>query len=441
MKAEELEDVMKDSGNKTFSISSDTSALDFVENMGFGWNLGNTFDAHAYNWLENYWERGIECEFDWEKVETTKELLEFPIANGYKTIRIPVTWYCHIIDDKYTIDPFWMKRVKRVVDMALEAGYYVILNEHHSVHGDTETTYKTIEGKEDEYETRRMNLPLEYGDGYIVSSNAQDIKESKAFLKAIWTQIAEAFNNGYDEKLIFETMNEPRNSRDYHADGKSHEWNPGLKLPYHKADNESIGGYWCDNLDCKICHAEYEVLNEYNQLCLDVIRASGGNNAQRFVMIPGLCTGIETVLPKIADEENGIFSPGLFKMPQDSVEDRLILTIHQYPAWKIDEYPQGVFSKRMENNITALQNLLDQYYVSKGIPVIIGETGTGRSPISYDERVKWISHLIKEARSHKMCVIWWDCGSSEESSATIDRVNKCFYEPELIQTIMDAMYN
>lgn len=431
-----------DTDSKSFNTS--ISAIDLVKEMQFGWNLGNTFDAHSFGWQPLYWNQGIETEFHWESTETTKELIEFPYAEGYKTIRIPVTWFTHIIDDKYTIDPDFMMRVKTIVNYAIEAGYYVILNEHHSVHGEHVNTIRNTASSW-EYAKRKMPYPLGYADGYIISSNPTDQEESKKFLKSIWTQIATAFNNGYDEHLIFETMNEPRNARDEHPatlrNRTDHEWSPGMKCAFYNSDG-SIKGYWCDNRECPECLAEYECLNEYNQVCLNAIRATGGNNAKRFVMIPGLCTHIETVLEKIDDEENGIFSPGLFKMPADSVQGKLILTVHKYPGWRDED--QNKFSNRMKNNISKLLGLLNEQYVSKGIPVVIGETGTGKEALNsdskpYTERYAWAQFLTKTARQYGMSVCWWDCGSSEDSMAEIDRVNKKFFEPELVKMMIAEM--
>ena len=413
------------------------SAINLVKQMGFGWNLGNTFDAHSFHWQPDYWTLGMETEFHWSKIETTPELLSFPKSQGYKTIRIPVTWFTHIVDDKYTIDPDWMRRVKQVVDWAIDAGYYVILNEHHSVHGDQETTYKTEEGKENEFASRRMNSPLQYADGYIVSTNPEDIEESKRFLSNIWRQIATAFNNGYDEHLIFETMNEPRNPRDYHAEGVSHEWNPGLKQSWLKNVNgeEVIGGYWCDNLNCPLCLAEYEVLNEYNQICLDAIRATGGNNAKRFVMIPAMGSGICPALNKIEDTEHDIFSPGKFKMPTDSANDKLILTVHKYPPGK-DKKGEIKLRQTQQQNITNQFAQLNNDFIKNGIPVVIGETGAYKSIASPEARIEYFTHYLTEAKNYGMSVIWWDCGDF----AQINRETISFYEPELTNTLL-SIYN
>lgn len=222
-------------------FDSKISACDLVKKMGAGWNLANTLEAHSFSWQENPCDSGLNSGNSWGEPFATKEIVELGKKYGYKTIRIPVTWYNHIADDKYTIVPVWMARVKQVVDWAYDAGYYVILNEHHSVHGNVQTV-RTGDGG---FETRAMNSPLKYGDGYIVRNNQVDIEESKKFLKAVWTQIGKVFNNGYDERLIFETMNEPRNADHYGLNavtGKqsSHEWGPELLLNMHLENTGAI---------------------------------------------------------------------------------------------------------------------------------------------------------------------------------------------------------
>ena len=99
-------------------------------------------------------------------------------------------------DDEYKIDPYWMEEITRVVDIAYNEGYYVILNSHHDVRGLDDKTHPP------------MSTPLKYHEGYILRDNQADIEESKRFLKAVWTQICQAFNCSYGERLIFETMNE-----------------------------------------------------------------------------------------------------------------------------------------------------------------------------------------------------------------------------------------
>ena len=141
----------------------EVSSFELVDRMGIGWNLANTLEAHSFSWQENPRLSGMDSEFLWESTETTREILEFAYSKGYKSIRIPVTWYNHIIDESYTIDPDWMLRVKEIVDTALDIGYYVILNEHHSVHGGHGNEYLVQEDGSRKYSSRAMGKPLRRG--------------------------------------------------------------------------------------------------------------------------------------------------------------------------------------------------------------------------------------------------------------------------------------
>ncbi len=392
---------IKDKTSGSFNTS--VSALDLVKNMKIGWNLGNSLEPQASNWkppLSWRGELGLDTEIIWGHPYNTEEIITFPKSKGYTTIRIPVTWYNHIIDDNYTIDPDWMARVKTVVDWAYNAGYYVILNEHHSVYDD-------------------MNSPLGYSDGYIVRNNKTDIAESKRFLKAIWTQIGQAFNGSYDEHLIFETLNEPRNS------SHDHEWQPGL-ICYYDYENKKA---WCDNRNCAECLADYKILNEYNQVCIDAIRKTGGNNANRFVMIPSLCTGDETALHE------------LFTLPNDSAQDKLILTVHNYCLGSGADNTETTFDDDKKSELTRnFTALYEKYVVGKKVPVVVGETGANRKKIDLRVRLEWIDYFVKLAHSFDMAVVYWDCGADGENSmAEIDRTNLTIYEPEFVNTMMAAM--
>ena len=420
--------VVDSGGTKTIA---DVSAIDLVDKMGIGWNLGNTLEAHSFNWQEDPLLQGLEAEFHWEKTETTPGLLQFAFDKGYRSLRIPVTWYCHIIDSNYTIAPDWMARVKKIVDEAIKIGYYVILNEHHSVHGDHTTEYTVQTDGSKKFSSRAMNKPLGRGDGYLVCCDEADIAESKRFLHAVWTQIATAFNSSYDEHLIFETMNEPRNARDDHQpDPKGradHEWEPGLKMPWYKADG-SIGGYWCDATNCAECLREYEVLNEYNQVCLDAIRATGGANASRFVIVPSLCTGQKTIVHD------------LFRLPKDSATGKIILSVHSYPFGSSLEGTDKVeYTEAMKDATRTTIETLAEKFVAKGLPIVYGEVGVVRKKVPLSERIKWIEFFVGEARKHKMSLLWWECGGeSDGTMAEINRSDCSLYEPDFVSAMMNA---
>ena len=134
-------EIIIDEGEVEFNNSITSEEL--VSKMGFGWNLGNTLDAVKWGVKGNH---GLDSETCWGNPKTTEEMFEALAKKGVKTVRIPVSWHNHLIDNRYTIDPQWMKRVKKVVDWALKHGLYVILNSHHDNAGMSEESISYGEG-------------------------------------------------------------------------------------------------------------------------------------------------------------------------------------------------------------------------------------------------------------------------------------------------------
>ncbi len=186
---------------------------ELTEQMKIGWDLGNTFDAPN--------------ETAWGNPPTTAELFETVKDLGFNTVRIPVSWSGHTDRaPEYTIDETWMDRVETVVDQALEAGLFVIVNAHH--------------------------------DNVVYYPAPENAERAEEYLTAVWSQIAARFADT-DHRLIFQTMNEPR------VEGTSYEWNVDARS--------------------EDCMAAVEVVNGLNQTALDAIRSGGGYNADRFVLI------------------------------------------------------------------------------------------------------------------------------------------------------------
>ena len=155
----------------------ENEAMAFTRDMRVGWNLGNTFDAK---------DSGCADEMDYETVwcgaKTTKELIHTMKEAGFNTIRVPVSWHNHI-DGNNTISEKWMNRVEEVVGWITDEGMYAIINIHHD-------------------------------DDYFYPSYAK-LEGGKKYVKDIWTQVSERFAD-YDEHVIFETLNEPRQvGKDY----------------------------------------------------------------------------------------------------------------------------------------------------------------------------------------------------------------------------------
>lgn len=196
------------------------SAMEIVAQMGKGFNIGNSFDANGGVSTNIYSQ-----ETSWGNSQVSPELMHGIAEAGFKTVRIPITWYRHVSDDgTYTVTPEWMARIKEVVGYAYDEGLFVIINLHHEpwINKATLADDRELVGQE---------------------------------LTAIWAQIADAFAD-YDQHLIFEAMNEPR------AAGTNYEWTGTKK--------------------------EYDAVNYLNQLFAETIRTDAkGNNGERALMIPG----------------------------------------------------------------------------------------------------------------------------------------------------------
>lgn len=212
--------------------------MDFAVSMGNGWNLGNTFDAYGAA-------EGLDTETCWGNPKTTKEMIDFIASEGFKTLRIPITWQGHFdYDNNYKIDREWLDRINEVVTWALDDGLKVIINTHH----DVETW-----------------LIPEY----------EYLDSAKEILSALWTQIAEYFEP-VGEDLIFETMNEPH----VNYDTKSG-WKP--------TD---------ERMDC---------VNQLNEVALSAIRSTGGNNETRYVIVAPYAAGIGWAIDErfvLPDDDN-----------------------------------------------------------------------------------------------------------------------------------------
>lgn len=145
----------------------------YVEAMGSGWNLGNTFDGFDAG--------GDQGEESWGNPRVTRELIRTIKDRGFDSIRIPFTTTMRIGDEStnYLIDEVFLNRYEEVVNWALEEDLYVMVNVHH-----------------DSWEW------LANWDGDPNSSEFQKFE-------SIWIQLAERFKD-YDERLMFESINEPQ---------------------------------------------------------------------------------------------------------------------------------------------------------------------------------------------------------------------------------------
>ena len=235
------------------------TATELVSFIGTGWNLGNTLDAIGGG-------NSPSSETSWGNPKTTKAMIDAVKAQGFSAVRVPVSWGNHTTGDNFTIDSKWLARVKEVVAYCIDNDMYVILNIHH----DTSTQY------------------------YYPSSEYKE--RSVKFVNSIWTQVAKYFKD-YDQKLIFETLNEPRLA------GTGDEWWFDVNYP-NNAVRDSISA-----------------INALNQTAVDAIRAAGGKNTDRCIMVPGYGASIDGC------------TTSTFKLPDDSTPNRLIVSVHAYTPY------------------------------------------------------------------------------------------------------------
>ena len=358
---------------------TDKTAAQVVSDMTVGWNIGNSLDSYGQSYNFPYTSSN---ETYWGNPATTKALIDEVAKAGFNTIRIPVSWGQYTSGSDYKIPDFFMNRVKEVVDYCIVNDMYVILNSHHDINSDY---------------------------CFYVPNNANKSRSEKYF-KSIWTQIANEFKN-YDYHLVFETMNEPR------LVGHSEEW----WFPRNNPSNDIREAVAC--------------INDYNQVALDAIRATGGKNATRCVMVPGYDASIE-----------GCMTDG-FKLPNDSASNRLILSVHAYIPYYFalasDTYVTR-FDDNLKYDIDSFFNDLNSKFISKNVPVVVGETSaTNRNNTA--ERVKWADYYWGTASKYSnVAMVLWDnniyqnnsAGSDGECHRYIDRNSLQWSDPEIISTIM-----
>lgn len=340
-------DTTKASENKPSQIAGkmrNITSQQLVEDMTFGWNLGNTLDVcqadrDGDGKINEHVEAGEKVdETLWGNPKATKELFTSLKKNGVNAVRIPVTWRDHM-DSNGNIDREWMDRVQQVVDYAYSQGMYVIINVHHDGGGDPKFGARIIEESQKDYNTFLKKY------------------------KNIWKQIAERFKN-YSDYLIFESMNEV-----------------GFDTLYNKNKADA-----------------YNLINKINQDFVDIIRATGGNNAKRHLLIAGYYTDIERTCDS------------LYKMPDDKA-GRCILSVHYYTPWDFctcdRKHTWGTNSevRQMETLIGKMK----KNFVDKGIPVIIGEYAASGSDLS--SCIFFIEKLNKLCSDYGIATFIWDSGS------------------------------
>lgn len=350
------------------------TALEATRLMGNGINLGNTLEACDNN-VGIKTNTPLSYETHWGQPKTTQAMIDGMKAAGFDTIRIPVAWMTnatHLYEGDYTIDADYMDRVEEVVRYARKAGMYVIINDH------WDGGWYGMFGSESA-ETRALAM-----EAY----------------KGMWQQIAERFRD-YSDYLIFESANEELGGR---FDENS---------PLYCSD--SVVTYLTDD-------ERYALTNEINQTFVDVVRATGGNNATRFLLIAGYSTNID----QTCDDR--------FQMPKDTADSKLMVSVHYYDPWsycgassaasatkwgKVSDY------EYMDQQLAKMTK-----FTEAGYGVVIGEYGA--LPCSdglKDNTLAYHTAFLDACTKYNLTNCLWDC------SGLYKRVSQTFADDDIL-----AMY-
>lgn len=329
------------------------TAFEISKLMYTGWNVGNSLDASKDNYF------GVDTETAWGNPKITKNMIDNVHKSGFRTLRIPVSWGQHTKAEgnlQYKIDDAWLNRVKEVVDYGIDNDMFVILNIHHD-------------------NGNQWNQP------YFWPSNAKK-DQSIRYVTEIWTQLAEYFKD-YDQRLIFETLNEPR------LIGDNNEW------WFWPVDNPN---------QSKVVEA-MGVINAMNQAALDAIRANGSDaNKDRMVLMPGYDASPDGAMTN------------KFVLPTDQTPNRIGIEVHAYrPTELCLTGDRLYFEESDKQTIRDVLSPLYNRYIKQQIPVIIDETSIADKGQGYDTRLKWVDAFYNIAKEYEMPCVLWDNGTTWET--------------------------
>lgn len=350
------------------------TALEATRLMGNGINLGNTLEACDNN-VGIKTNTPLSYETYWGQPKTTQAIIDGMKAAGFDTIRIPVAWMTnatHLYEGDYTIDAGYMDRVEEVVRYARKAGMYVIINDH------WDGGWYGMFGSESA-ETRALAM-----EAY----------------KGMWQQIAERFRD-YSDYLIFESANEELGGR---FDENS---------PLYCSD--SVVTYLTDD-------ERYALTNEINQTFVDVVRATDGNNATRFLLIAGYSTNID----QTCDDR--------FQMPKDTADSKLMVSVHYYDPWSYCGASSAASATKW-GKVSDYEYLDQQLakmtkFTEAGYGVVIGEYGAlpGSDGLK-DNTLAYHTAFLDACTKYNLTNCLWDC------SGLYKRVSQTFADDDIL-----AMY-
>lgn len=220
-------------------------------------------------------------------------------------------------------------------------------------------------------------------------------EENLKQLEKLWEQIAERFK-GYGERLIFEGVNEPR--------------------------LRGEGAEWTGTAEAR------EIVNQYAETFVKTVRASGGNNAERALMItPYAASSMPENLKAL-------------KIPENA--GNVIVSVHAYLPYSfaLDTKGTDVYDPN-NSEIPNLFKNIKTIFLDNDIPVIVGEFGSVNKN-NTEDRVKCVTDYLTAAKEVGVPCIWWDNGAlvgMGENFALLNRRDVMWFNDEIVNAIMDAV--
>jgi endoglucanase len=251
-------------------------------------------------------------------------------------------------------------------------------------------------------------LNIHWDGGWLENNVTPEKKDAVAAKqKAFWEQIATHMRD-FDERVMFASANEP---------------------------------------NCETA-AQMEVLYAYHQTFIDAVRATGGRNSHRVLVLP---------LPNV----NMDLSKTLWtKMPTDTVADRLMVEPHFYtpptfcilnedvswgrmhyywgPAYHSLIEPDRNCTFGEEDAVDEHMELANQMFASKGIPVLLGEYGAPRrtTPLELElhlaSRAYWMKYVTQKALANGVLPFLWDTGD------LINRSTQAIKDQQGLDALLEA---
>ena len=370
----------------------DNTATKRMKTLGIGWNLGNQLDALHDGDTDSGGKYGWPDETCWHNEKATQQTFDKVKSYGFNTVRIPVTWTKFIGPaPDYQLNQERLARVEEVIGYAHNAGLNVIMDTHHdecwflSYLKDLDERIKSGEVPA----SRRDELIAQYKSVYWLNigdavNDPELNAEIKARIKAVWTQLANRFKN-CGEWLMFEGFNEIND-----------------------------GGWGGSDDFERDPTRQCNILNEWWQVFVDAVRATGGNNATRWLAVAPYASN-----PKYVD---------YLTLPKDAA-GKLMVTFHyydpseytigdkQYSDWGHTGDPARKDKKGDEEYVKkTFQKLLDKY-VSNNIPVFLDEYGCSlrdkNVPRAWQFYLYYLEYVTKAARAYGFPAAIWDAGGRD----------------------------